>query len=187
MKAHNILIPLILLLMVAGVSLAAPSDTSPPGDPGWPRVIKKNGKELTIYQPQVDSWQDYKNLHARFAIAVKDGKSKKETFGVAEVDAETVVDKAARVVAVIPQNGSCGSRTPRMRKRPLCASVVEEIASLWAGTDRLAGPHSGLCRSCPAAAAACGRLESGSAQNLLQQQARHPRDSVAGRTAAASR
>ncbi len=127
MKAHNILIPLILLLMVAGASLAAPSDTSPPGDPGWPRVIKKNGKELTIYQPQVDSWQDYKNLHARFAIAVKDGKSKKETFGVAEWDAETVVDQTARVVAIIPKKRELRFPNTTDAEAAALRSVVEEI------------------------------------------------------------
>jgi len=122
MKAHTILIPLILLLMVAGASLAAPSETSPQGDPGWPRVIKKNNKELTIYQPQVDSWQDYKNLHARFAIAVKDGKSKKETFGVAEWDAETVVDQAGsgdhtqETGAAFPEHHGCGSGRSAQRR-----------------------------------------------------------------------
>jgi len=127
MKAHNILIPLILLLMVAGASLAAPSETSSPGDPGWPRVIKKNNKELTIYQPQVDSWQDYKNLHARFAIAVKDGKSKKETFGVAEVDAETVVDQVARVVAVIPKKRELRFPNTTDAEAAALRNVVEEI------------------------------------------------------------
>jgi hypothetical protein len=102
MKAHTIVIILMLLLMIPGAALAAPVAASP-DDPGWPRVIKKDGKELVIYQPQIDSWQDYKNIHARFAIAIIETKTKKETFGVVEVDAETVVDQAARVVAVLPK------------------------------------------------------------------------------------
>lgn len=70
-------------------------------DPGWPRVFKKSGKEVTVYQPQVDYWNGYTNIHYRAAIAVK-GVSKQEQFGVAEVDALTVVDQGARVVALVP-------------------------------------------------------------------------------------
>ena len=102
MKTRFVLIVLTLLLVHAGTHFALAATTAP-DDPGWPRVVKKSGKELTIYQPQVDSWQDYKNLHIRFAFALKDEKSRKETFGVAEVDADTVVDQAARVVAIIPK------------------------------------------------------------------------------------
>lgn len=103
MKARFLLFILTLLVLLGepwSTLVAAPI----PDDPGWPRVIKKGGKELTIYQPQVDSWQDYKQLHVRFAFALKEKKAKKDIFGVAEVDAETVVDQAARVVAVLPKN-----------------------------------------------------------------------------------
>ncbi len=63
----------------------------PSGDIGWPRVIKQDGKQLTIYQPQVDHWHGHTNLHFRCAIAVK-GVLKDEKFGVVEVDALTVAD-----------------------------------------------------------------------------------------------
>lgn len=70
-------------------------------DPGWPRVFKKDGKQLTVYQPQVDYWHGYTNLHFRCAIAVK-GVMKQERFGVAEVDALTMTDQANRIVAIVP-------------------------------------------------------------------------------------
>ncbi len=70
-------------------------------DPGWPRVFKKEGKQLTVYQPQVDYWHGYTNLHFRCAIAVK-GVMKQERFGVAEVDALTMTDQANRIVAIVP-------------------------------------------------------------------------------------
>jgi hypothetical protein len=70
-------------------------------DPGWPRIFKKGGKQLTVYQPQVDYWNDYTKLHFRCAIAVK-GVLKEERFGVAEVDAVTVTDHEARTVAITP-------------------------------------------------------------------------------------
>jgi hypothetical protein len=86
------------LILGLAVTSAAPAQ---PADPGWPRIFAKGKKQLTVYQPQVDYWHGYTNLHFRCAIAVK-GVSKQEKFGVAEVDALTVVDHAARVVAVVP-------------------------------------------------------------------------------------
>ena len=39
-------------------------------DPGWPRQMKKDGATLIIYQPQVDSWNNFTDLEARFAFSV---------------------------------------------------------------------------------------------------------------------
>jgi hypothetical protein len=90
-------------LLVLGVALGQPvlMATAQSADPGWPRVFKEDKKQLTVYQPQVDYWHGYTNLHFRSAIAVN-GVSKQEKFGVAEVDALTVVDHGARVVAIVP-------------------------------------------------------------------------------------
>lgn len=89
---------LILLMALLGRCLAA-GEQSVPTDAGWPRQFKLNGKQLTVYQPQVDYWTGYSNLHFRCAIAVK-GVLKQERFGVVEVDAFTVMEPSARVVAL---------------------------------------------------------------------------------------
>ncbi|MBN2505466.1 MAG: hypothetical protein JXQ71_02105, partial [Verrucomicrobia bacterium] len=91
----------IVLLIVALVGVLPRLAAQPASDPGWPRIFKKDKKQLTVYQPQVDYWHGYTNLHFRCAIAVK-GVSKQEKFGVAEVDALTVTDHGARVVAIVP-------------------------------------------------------------------------------------
>lgn len=91
---------LFAVLLLAGL-LPAFSGAAQPADPGWPRVFKKDKQQLTVYQPQVDYWHGYTNLHYRCAIAVK-GVLKEEKFGVAEVDALTVTDHGARVVAIVP-------------------------------------------------------------------------------------
>jgi hypothetical protein len=70
-------------------------------DPGWPRVFKSSGRQLSVYQPQVDYWNGYSNIHFRCAIAVK-GVTTKEQFGVAEFDANTFVDQSARTVVFNP-------------------------------------------------------------------------------------
>lgn len=83
----------LVLLLLSGSGASA--------DPGWPRVFKQGGRQLTVHQPQVDFWHGYTNLHFRTAIAVR-GVLPEERFGVAEVDALTVTDHAARVVAIVP-------------------------------------------------------------------------------------
>ncbi|MHC1767266.1 MAG: hypothetical protein AB9869_23800 [Verrucomicrobiia bacterium] len=88
------------LLLAAAVLQDVPAFAQS-ADPGWPRVFKKDGKQLTVYQPQVDYWKDYSSTHFRCAIAVK-GVLKQEKFGVAEVDAVTVTDQVARIVALVP-------------------------------------------------------------------------------------
>ena len=88
------------LLLALAASTSAPAQA--PADPGWPRVFKQDGKQLTVYEPQVDYWNGYTNLHFRAAIAVKTGSSNKEKFGVMEVDAVTVANQEARIVAIVP-------------------------------------------------------------------------------------
>jgi len=129
MKSRPILFILTLFILLAGTRLALSAD-SPPDDPGWPRLMKKNGKELTIYQPQVDSWPDYKNINVRFAIAVKDVKSKKETFGVAEVEADTVVDQSQRVVAVIPKKRELRFPNTSEAEAANLRKVVDDISPI---------------------------------------------------------
>jgi len=100
-----------------------------PADPGWPRIFKKDGRQLTVYQPQVDYWNGYTNIHFRCAIAVK-GVLKQEKFGVAEVDAVTVTDQAARIVAMVP--------TQREIRFPNCTDA--ELAALRQAVDELKPP-----------------------------------------------
>ncbi len=102
MKTPVNVIFLTLMLLISTSSFALASQAAPE-DPGWPRLVQGEGKELIIYQPQVDYWTDYKILHFRCAIAVKTGKSAKEKFGVAEIEADTVVDHGNRVVALQPR------------------------------------------------------------------------------------
>jgi hypothetical protein len=127
MKVFKMLIVLLLLLIVTSVSFAETEETTFPDDPGWPRVIQKGGKALTIYQPQVDFWKDYKNLRVRFAISVKAGKSAIEKFGVAEVDADTVTDQTARVVAIIPKKRDLRFPNTSNKEAEALRAVVEEL------------------------------------------------------------
>jgi len=112
-------------LMAAAATIAF-TVAAQPADPGWPQVFKKDGKQLTIYQPQVDYWRGYTNLHFRCAIAIK-GVLKQEKYGVAEVNAVTLVDHGARIVVSLPE------------KRDLrFANVTEaELASLRQAAEHI--------------------------------------------------
>jgi len=111
----------------------APLANAQTADPGWPRVFKQDKKQLTVYQPQVDYWNGYTNIHFRCAIAVK-GVTKQEKFGVAEIDAVTVTDHSARIVALVP--------TQRELRFPNCSD--SELAALRRTVDELKPPGQAL-------------------------------------------
>jgi hypothetical protein len=79
----------------------APAEEPPPPeavtpDP-WPKSAEVNGTKYTVYQPQVDSWNDYV-YRAHAAVSVLAPGSKNPVFGVIEISANTIVDKQARAV-----------------------------------------------------------------------------------------
>jgi len=113
--------------LLAGVM--SPSLQAQSNDPGWPRVFKKDARQLTVYQPQVDYWNGFTNIHFRCAIAVK-GLLKQEKFGVAEIDAVTVTDQAARIVAMVP--------TQRDLRFPNCQD--SDLTELRRAVDELRPP-----------------------------------------------
>jgi hypothetical protein len=62
----------------------------------WPRVFKEGQAQLTVYDPQIDSWDKYETLKARSAIMVTG--SGPDRFGVIEYQVETEVDTESRTV-----------------------------------------------------------------------------------------
>ena len=128
--------PLLLVpLLMAGISTCFTA-TAQSADPGWPRVFQKDKKQLTVYQPQVDYWNGYTNLHFRCAIAVK-GVLKQERFGVAEVDALTVTDHGARIVALVPLK----------RELRFANTSDSELAALRRAVDELKPPGQAMTLS----------------------------------------
>ena len=136
MKKHIIFI-LALVLMVSASSLAISAESALE-DPGWPRLIQANGKELIVYQPQVDYWTDYKILHFRCAISVKNSTSAEEKFGVAEMEAETVVDQENRVVALLPKTRLLRFPNTSDSEANSLRRAVDELYPPGAATDAIA-------------------------------------------------
>ena len=83
------------------VAQAPAPETPPPAsevtpDP-WPQSADVGGTKYTLYQPQIDSWDNY-IYKAHAAVSVLPAGSKDPIFGVIELTAYTVVDKTARAV-----------------------------------------------------------------------------------------
>lgn len=97
------------------------------GDPGWPRVFERNGKRLTVYQPQVDSWQEYARLQFRCAVAVRESAKSREKFGVAEVEAETLINYATRDVEARPVRRELRFADVSSKEARRLTAVVNEL------------------------------------------------------------
>lgn len=90
------ILPVAAGLCISSIGLAEEAPPVPT-DPGWPREFTMESKKLTIYQPQVDQWKDHSTMHLRCAIEV-DGVLAEPKFGVAEIEARTLVDQTTRTV-----------------------------------------------------------------------------------------
>lgn len=69
----------VMVCLVAGVVPFAPAQTaaaasavpaSAPVPPSWPKVIDRDGNHVIVYQPQLKSWQKYRELVADTAISI---------------------------------------------------------------------------------------------------------------------
>jgi hypothetical protein len=97
--------PLLMLGLLAFSNVqAAPAQPAKtpaeqaPATPSWPQVLTSGDTKLTIYQPQLDSWDGY-TLLGRAAVEAT-GADGKSTYGIVQFSAHTLVDKATRWVAL---------------------------------------------------------------------------------------
>jgi hypothetical protein len=96
--------PLILglILLLGGVAASAglaqnEQPAAQPSDGGWPRQFTVDQNTLTVYQPQVESW-DQALLKARAAVSVQKVGAASPEYGTIEFTARTLVDKEAGLV-----------------------------------------------------------------------------------------
>jgi len=90
--------PLILALLLP---LIVDSYAEPEVDTlGWPRLFEKEDFSFTAYQPQIDSWKDYKRLEFRLALEFTPTGSDASTFSALTIKASTKTDFSARTVTI---------------------------------------------------------------------------------------
>jgi len=66
---------------------------------GWPLEYADGGAKLVIYQPQIDSWKNYRKLEAATAFSVGwDGRT--PVFGAMRISARTETNFASRTVLI---------------------------------------------------------------------------------------
>jgi hypothetical protein len=82
--------------------------SSPPGQggqssatatPDWPKVAKAGAAMISIYLPQVDSWDGHR-LEVHAAVSIATPESAAPVFGVMEATWHTQVDKGTRTVTL---------------------------------------------------------------------------------------
>jgi hypothetical protein len=83
----------------AQASPSASSLAPTPDDSGWPHELSSGDTRYSLYQPQVDSWQD-NQLSAHAAVAVQPATDTEPTLGVVWLSSRTDVDKADRLVSL---------------------------------------------------------------------------------------
>lgn len=105
-------------------------EPAPLADPGWPREHLLESKKHTVYQPQIDEWKDHSTMHFRCAIEVE-GVLQEPTFGVAEIEARTLVDQTTRVVKLFTTT----------REYRFAGVSGEDERSLLAAMDVLSPPE----------------------------------------------
>ena len=86
---------LILWIGIVANGQSTPATT----DVGWPRQIVRSGNTLVYYQPQIDEWNDYKEIKARLAFSLTP-KNSNELHGVVSFKCGTVVDKDEHTVYI---------------------------------------------------------------------------------------
>ena len=107
---------------------AAAAEASAPLGTAWPKTFEKDGTQITVYQPQLKSWEKYRNLTADTAVAItpKDGK---QFLGVISWSAETQADVATRSVYVSDIH-VISSRFPSLEPAQQ-AAVQEKISHVY--------------------------------------------------------
>lgn len=68
-------------------------------DNGWPRVFAAGDFQVTVYQPQVESW-NRDRIQSRAAVAVQTKASSVPFYGIVWLSARTDVDRENRLVAL---------------------------------------------------------------------------------------
>lgn len=112
--------PIISLILLA--ILALPLVGYGQEDSGWPREKSGPNGKMTIYPPQVDSW-DYSVLKARVAVVARPTGGK-DMPGALELEADTVVDKEQRLV------GLCNMKVTASRFPGASSEDAEQIQNL---------------------------------------------------------
>ncbi len=93
---HSVWMVLVItILLVTGSPVAGQSSAM---DEGWPRVHEVEDGKIIVYQPQIESWQDYSNLSAQTAIQIIPKGKTTGVYGAVKLEMETETNFQTRMV-----------------------------------------------------------------------------------------
>src|SRR5262245_502108 len=98
---HTIFLVLIIISLTIPVSFAQniPGRAQTAADRGWPRAYSLPSEaQLVIYQPQIASWQDQKQLVAYTAVSYVAKGQQKPALGTIKLETETETSVPQRLV-----------------------------------------------------------------------------------------
>jgi hypothetical protein len=108
-------------------------------DNGWPRVITAGDLRVTVYQPQVESW-DNDRIRSRAAVAVQTSASAVPIYGVVWLTARTDVDRENRLVtldAIRVEGASFPSHPDRAEEFAAAIRQHMRTGGVYVALDRL--------------------------------------------------
>ncbi len=90
----------VLIVLAFTMILAAAVQTPAQAEEGkdWPKVVEAMGASITMYQPQIDSWEG-NTFEARAAVSVVASAGKEPVFGAVWLSGHFTTDKEQRTVS----------------------------------------------------------------------------------------
>jgi hypothetical protein len=117
-----------ICLALVPLALGQPQEGKPAPDPGttehrWPIEIQAGDDQITIYQPQLESFKGDK-LTSRAAVSIQRKGQSEPTFGALWMESRVATDRVARTVEILDVN------VPRARFPDDAAREAELTAAL---------------------------------------------------------
>src|SRR4051812_24855598 len=102
---------LLLALLAACAGAQEPPAAKPPEaapaeltELNWPRKYESNGDQVLVYDPQIESWDNYELLKGRSAVVVTAKGVKEEAFGIMEYEVKTETQPESRQALLKDRN-----------------------------------------------------------------------------------
>ena len=119
-RARGILLAVLLIIS----SFAAADTNTSVKDPGWPRQFSRHGTTLVVYQPQIETWERFRELTADTAVSITE-PGQKPVLGVISWHAQTIPDLMDRTVTIADLHVT-SARFPSLD--PPAAAAMQEKA-----------------------------------------------------------